>query len=326
MRIVRAAPDLIETQARGGIGTPLLIGSVLLCWPLVSPFLAVGPANRDRWVAVSVVALIAIGLIVGGWPRRRVVALRPAARTVAVDGGPPIPLSEDAALRLVAAPAQPVSGPMRYGVALENRGMLPLVVLAGADPGKVLGDVARLREHMPLPVQVGWGLPAGSFPWLARTRGTLDGGGLGAWRKDDPVEPTRRRATTALGVGTVAAAALLLMEIRGRASRGDVASPISLVLPAVGILLLVLLTYVMGTLKPRVSAASELVGEWRVGSLPLLRRSVERTKIRRADLVSPSGNAGRHLLVDAGEDGFVAFRCEKDEGARVARIVTGGAR
>jgi hypothetical protein len=250
------------------------------------------------------------------------VRLRPRAGTVTVDDSPPLRLSDDAALRLVAAPAQPIAGPMRYGVTLETRGMLPLIVLAGEDPGKVLRDVARIRAQLPLPVHVGWGLRPGALPWLARGRGALDGS-LGAWRKDDPVEPTRRRATTALGVGTAGAAGLLAVEIHGRASRGDVASPISLVLPALGVLLLLFLTYVMATLKPHLSAASALVCEWRVGSLPLARRSIERAKVRGAELVSPSGNTARHLLIDAGDEGFIAFRCDEDQGARVARLVTG---
>ena len=66
------------------------------------------------------------------------------------------------------------------GLTEAAKSRTPLVVLAGDDPGKVLGDLARLLAALPLPVQVGWGLPAGSFPWLARNRGTLDGAGLGA--------------------------------------------------------------------------------------------------------------------------------------------------
>jgi hypothetical protein len=322
MRVVRAAPDVIELRARGSVGTPLLVGSVMLCWPILALLLAPDPPTAERWLALAIVAALALVFIRAGWPRRRVIRMDPAARTVSIDGTPPVPFIADAALRLVAAPSQPVAGPMRYGVSLEGRGMFPLLVLAGDDPGKVLRDVMLIRAHLPLPVHVGWGLGPASLPWLARSRGGLDGS-LGAWRKDDPVEPTRRRATTVLAVGSAAAAGLLFMEIHGRASRGDVASPISLVLPVLGVLVLVGITYVMATLKPHLSAASDLVCEWRIGSWPIARRSVHRAKVRSAEVVSPSGNAGRHLLLDVGDDGFLAFRCDKDEGTRVARLVTG---
>jgi hypothetical protein len=70
--------------------------------------------------------------------------------------------------------------------------------------------------------------------------------------------------------------------------------------------------------KRKVSAGSELVWEWRLGAFTLRRRSIDAASIRRAELVSPSGHAGRHLLVHTTADQFVAFACQRSDGAAAA--------
>jgi hypothetical protein len=191
--------------------------------------------------------------------------------------------------------------------------MHPLLLLTGRDPARILTDVAALRAHLPLPVRSGWGLSRNAIPWIEPGTSNTDP----AVRNDDPVEPTRRRATAGLGVCTAGAAGLLLMEIHGRSSRGD-ASFTSIVLPVLGIVILCTLTFISASSKRRVTAGSELVAEWRLGAFTLRRRSIDAASIRRAELVSPSGYSGRHLLVYTTGDQFVAFACQRSDGAAAA--------
>ena len=313
MRVVHSTPESIELRGRGSVGTPLLVGSVLLCWPIVATVMRGTMPVGDQLLSTVVLVGIAAVFIGFGRPKRRSIRLRPGARTVESERGTE-PLGADASLRLVAAPAQPVAGPLRYGVVLEATGMRPLLLLTGRDPARVLADVATLRAHLPLPVRTGWGLSRNAIPWI----GPSLGDGEASVQNDDPVEPTRRRATTALVVGTAAAAGLLLMEIHGRASHGDPMSAISIVLPALGILILCTITAVSAGSKRLESAGSKLVWEWRVGALTLLRRSIDAPSVRRAELVSPSGLSGRHLLVHTTGGEFVAFACQRADGAAAA--------
>src|SRR5882672_10888079 len=224
MRVVHSTPDLIELRGRGSIGTPLIVGSVLMCWPILATVMAGTLPTGDRLLSTVLLVGIASGFIAFGRPKAQTIRIRPRARTVESERGTAV-LGDDASLRLASAPAQPVSGPLRYGVTLEARGTLPLLVLTGRDPARVLADVVALRAHLPLPVRSGWGLSRNAIPWIGPSAGdAVD-------PNDDPVEPTRRRATTTLGVGTAGAAGLLLMEIYGRASRGDPMSAMSIVLP-----------------------------------------------------------------------------------------------
>jgi hypothetical protein len=310
MRVVQSTPDLIELRGRGSVGTPMIVGSVLMCWPILATVMAGSPPTGDRLLSTVLLVGAASAFIAFGRPKQRTIRLRPRARTVESEGGTAA-LGDDASLKLVAAPAQPVSGPLRYGVVLEARGMVPLLVLTGRDPARVLDDVAALRAHLPLPVRSGWGLSRNAIPWIGPSQTDADT----VVPSDDPVEPTRRRATTALGVGSAAAAGLLLMEIHGRATRGDPMSTTSIVLPALTILMLCTLTFISASSRRRLSAGSALVWEWRLGAFTLRRRSIDAAVIRRAELVSPSGQGARHLLVQTTDERFLSFECQRSDGA-----------
>lgn len=312
MRVVQSTTESIELRGRGSVGTPLIVGSVLLCWPILASLMVGATPTGSRLLATVILVAVALTFIAFGLPKRRKIRIRPQARTVESERGTEA-LGADASLRLVSAPPQPVSGPLRYGIVLEGSGMHPLLLLTGRDPARVLTDVVALRARLPLPVRTGWGLSPNAIPWIGPSTGNSEP----AVPSDDPVEPTRRRATAGLGVCTAGAAGLLLMEIHGRASNND-ASVISIVLPALGILILCTLTFISAGSKRRVTAGSELVGEWRLGSFTLRRRSIDAASIRRAELVSPSGYSGRHLLVHTTGDQFVAFPCQSSDGAAAA--------
>jgi hypothetical protein len=317
MRVVHSTADSIELRGRGSAGTPLIVGTMLMCWPILATVMVGTLPTGDRLLSTVLLVSVASLLIAFGRPRRHTIRLHPRARTVESERGT-APLGDDASLRLVAAPAQPVGGVLRYGVALEARGTLPLLVLTGLDPARVLEDVVALRAHLPLPVRTGWGLSRNAIPWLGPSSAETDA----SVRTDDPVEPTRRRSTTALGVGSAAAAGLLLMEIHGRASRGDPMSVISIVLPALAVLLLGTLTFISASSKRRVSAGAALVWEWRLGVFTLQRRSVDAAAIRRAELVSPTGQGSRHLLVYTTTEKFMAFECPRSDGAAAIAKLT----
>ena len=320
MRVASITPDRIEIRGRGGVHTPLIVGGVLFAWPFLASAMAGSPPTGDRLVAGLVVLALGAVLVWFGWPGRRVIRIERRERLLEARGGAPFVIPDGANLRLIAAPAQPVAGALRYGVALEAPGREPLLILVGKDPAVVLTDVVLLREKLSLPVLAGWGLSPDALPWLTASATARDP--LRTALEDDPVEPTRRRATTALGVGTAGATALLALEISGRASRGDVASPISLLLPALGICLLATLTFVLGSLKPRVSAGAALSFEWRLGTLRLFTRSVAASSVESAEVVSPTGNAARHLLVSTTFGTFLAFPCDGTEGATVAAAIS----
>jgi hypothetical protein len=316
MRVVHSTPDLIELRGRGGVGTPLIVGSVLMCWPILATMMVGTLPTGDRLLSTVLLVGVASVFIAFGRPKRRTIRIHPRARTVESERGTAV-LGDDASLRLTAAPAQPVAGPLRYGVMLEARGTLPLLVLTGRDPARVIADVVALRAQLPLPVRSGWGLSRNAIPWIGPSMADSE-----AVATDDPVEPTRRRATTTLGVGTAGAAGLLLMEIHGRASRGDPMSGMSIVLPALGILLLCALTFILASSKRRVSASAGLLWEWRIGTFTLQRRCIAAAAIRRAELVSPNGHAGRHLLVQTTNDEFVSFECQRADGAAAVAQLT----
>src|SRR5262249_41175730 len=146
MRVVQSTTDSIELRGRGSVGTPLIVGSALLCWPILATLMVGTPPTGDRLLATVVLVAVALTFIAFGLPKRRNIRIRPQARTVESERGTET-LGADAALRLVPAPAQPVSGPLRYGVQLEGSGMHPLLLLTGRDPARVLTDVASLRAH-----------------------------------------------------------------------------------------------------------------------------------------------------------------------------------
>ncbi|HEX4336797.1 MAG TPA: hypothetical protein VH062_12850 [Polyangiaceae bacterium] len=322
MRVAESTPESIELRGRGSVQTPLIVGSVLLCWPALAAVMAGSPPTGDRLLGAVVLAVSGSTLIWLGRPKSRAVSVDPRNRRIVAPDRAPWTISDGAVFHLVAAPSQPSSGPLRYGVALEDPGREPLLVLTGKDPARVLRDLVLLRASLRLPVLAGWGLSRRVIPWL-------DGDAPGYDEKrsaidDDPVEPTRRRATTAVGVGTAGGAALLTMEIHGRASRGDNASPISLVLPALAVCVLAVLTVVLGSVKPRVSADPALVFEWRLGTLRLFPRTIPVASVASAAVVSPTGRAGRHLLMTTTDGAFEAFPCERSDGALAAeRLSTG---
>lgn len=317
MRLRTAKPDIIVLRGRRGVGTPLIVGCALLAWPLLAATVA-GPPTGDRLLAALVLVALASLFIWFGWPRARDLRIRPRERVLELGRRRAVMLPDDAAFRLVDAPAQPVAGPLRYGVALAWRGADPVLVLAGDDPAAVLRDLVRLRELLPLPVLAGWGLSHSALPWLS---GVTPAATPALAAKEDPVEPSRRRATTVMIAGTVGAAGLLAMEMHGRASRGDTAIPISIVLPAIGIAILAAITFVVASLRPHVSAGTALSFEWRLGALRLFPRSVDARIVRSADVVSPLGAGGRHLLLLTDSGDFVAFPCERREGETAAAQV-----
>ncbi|HVW29397.1 MAG TPA: hypothetical protein VHC69_28725 [Polyangiaceae bacterium] len=306
-------PDVIELRGRSGVGTPLIVGCALLAWPFLAASV-VGFPTGDRLTATIVLVAVATAFIGFGWPRAHNVRLRVRERRIETPGRRVVTLPDDAVFRLVAAPAKPVAGPLRYGVALEWRGADPIPVLSGADPARVLADLVRVREHLALPVLAGWGLSHDAVPWLD---GIAPAVATGRVPEEDPVEPTRRRGVTVMGVSTAGATALLATEIHGRATDG-VASSISIVLPVLSILLLLAITFVIASLKPRVHAGSELSFEWRLGALRLFPRSIDAGTVQTAEVVSPLGAGGRHLLMLTDSGGFVAFPCERREGESAA--------
>ena len=310
MRVAHSTEESIELRGRGSVGTPLIVGSALLCWPILATLMVGTAPTGDRLLSTVVLVVVALTFIAFGLPKRRTIRIRPQARTVESERGIET-LAADASLKLVPAPAQPVGGPLRYGVVLEGSGIQPLLLLTGRDPARVLADVATLRAHLPLPVHTGWGLSRNAISWIGPSPGNSDQ----AVRSDDPVEPTRRRATAGLGVCTAGAAGLLLMEIHGRSSSGDPMSVTSIVLPALTVLMLCTLTFISATSKRRLSAGAALVWEWRLGAFTLQRRSIDAAAIRRAELVSPTGQGARHLLVQTTDARFLSFECQRSDGA-----------
>jgi hypothetical protein len=322
MRWVHSTNDAIELRGRSGVGTPLLVGSLLLCWPLLAMLMAGFPSG-ERLVALLAVAALALGFVWLGWPKVRKVTLAPAKHSVIVNGRARS-LSPDSYFRLVPAPAKPVAGPLRYGVLLEARDAAPVLVLSDDDPAQVLSDLIAIRKILPLTTYAGWGLGRDTVAWLASERAPSDDIALPSG-EDDPVEPTRRRATTAISVGTAGALGLLVMEIRGRMSRGDVAIPLSLVLPALAVLILGVMVVAVRTFRPRLSIDREIACEWRLGGILLKRRGLDRSGILRADVVSPTGRSGRHLLLST-PGGYVALPCDRTEGVAAAARLMGAAR
>jgi hypothetical protein len=318
MRVRASTPEIIELRGRKSVGTPLIVGCAMLAWPPLAAVIAEGPPTTERLLAAFALVALASAFIALGWPRAYVVRIRPRERTLQVARRRASTIGDDAVFRLMAAPAKPVAGPLRYGVALERRGAEPVLLLTDNEPASVLRDLGKIREHLPLPVLAGWGLSHAAVPWLT---GVTPAVSPARAREDDPVEPVRRRATTAMCVVTAGAVGLLVMEAHGRASGGGIALPVSLILPALSICILGTITFVVAALKPRISAGRELSFAWRLGALRLFPRSIDAATVRGAEVVSPTGARGRHLLMFTEQGDFVAFPCERSEGESAAARV-----
>jgi len=323
MRWVQSTNDVIELRGRSGAGTPLLVGSLLLCWPLLATWMA-GPPSGDRLVALLALTALSLAFIRLGWPKARKVRLVLTKRSLILNGRARS-LSAQAYFRLVPAPPKPVAGPLRYGVFLEAPDAEPVLILSDDDPANVLADLIEIRKGLPLAAYAGWGLGRDAIVWLESGRAPRDDAPLPSG-EDDPVEPTRRRATTAITVGTAGAVALLVMEIRGRMSHGDVAIPLSLVLPALAVLILCGIVVAVRTLRPRLSVGAEIATEWRLGGILLKRRGLDRRSVLTAHVVSPTGRSGRHLLVSTTGGVYVAFPCDRTDGIAAAARLTEAAR
>jgi hypothetical protein len=252
-------------------------------------------------VTALLIGAVGLAFIVGSWPRRVKVRVDTQARVV-LEGDAHTAFTEAATFHLIPiAPRTPGGRPV-YGVTLHPRdGDAHCVLIATTDPGEALADLTRVQAYLRLPVCGGWGLPS-SAPWVDTVSGPRPSG------PDTVAEERagRRRASTAMLVGSVAIALGIARTVQGRIATGQYPAALSIVLPALGVTAMFVLAVALATSETTLHFDGELVSERRLFGRSLARRTVKRGAIRAAYLVSPDGNAPRHLLIDT-DDGPRSF-------------------
>jgi hypothetical protein len=244
---------------------------------------------------------LGLGLIVRSWPRVVKLSVDTQARVV-IDGAAQTAFTEAATYHLIPVDPRTPGGRPVYGVALHPRdGEAQCLLVATTDPGQALADLTRMQAHLRLPVRGGWGLPAGA-PWVDTASGARPPG------RDAVAEEHagRRRASTAMLIGSVAISLGVARTIHERITLGQYPEALSIVLPALGVTVMFVLACALAISESTLRLGGELVSEKRLFGFSLGRKTLQRGAIRGAYLVSPDGGAPRHLLIDT-DDGPRAF-------------------
>jgi hypothetical protein len=316
MRLSVFTPGVFEFTGRGPVLSPLVVGCVLLVGPAALTLGAPGPLTSSRVLGAVIIGAIGVGLVFAGWPRARRVRIFPELAMVQVGNGAPSPIGSDAAFRLVdAAPERP-TGPARYGVMLERRLEASVLLLASSHPDVVLRSLSLVRDVLGLRVRSGWGLSAADSAWLDLGSTPSVSTRPPAFAPDPPDPNAKRRVTTAMIASWAGVSGLIVLEITGRLRQGDDLYWVSVLLPVIAVTVFGAVTLVVATGKRRLALGGELACERFVCGVRYRRQAVARTRIRRAALVSPDGNAPRDLLVQT-DEGLVSFPCEAQEGPRL---------
>jgi hypothetical protein len=316
MRLKQEEPGKLTFAGRLPVLPPIWVGIALLVGPASLALFAPGAVTTPRLVTALLIGGLGLGLIFRSWPRVMTLAVDTQARLV-IDGASRTAFTEAATYHLVAvAPRTPGGRPV-YGVALHpHEGDAHRLLVATTDPADALTDLTRMQAHLRLPVRGGWGLPTGA-PWVDTGSGARPQG-------EDAVAEERagrRRASTAMMIGSVAISLGIARTVHQRVALGQYPEALSIVLPALGVTIMFVLAIAIATSHSKLHLAGDLVSERRLFGFSLARRTVPRAAIRAAYLVSPDGGAPRHLLVDT-TDGPRAFLYNGDRPGDVGSLLS----
>jgi hypothetical protein len=323
MRVAHSAPDQIDIRGRDAMRAPMVLGVALLSAAGLALL-----ATRDSssfsqalaWMTVGAGGLLAVAL---SWPRARHIALKGGGDAVLrIDGRQEaIPVAETR-LRLSAVRAEGAAGESNYGVVVERDAGPRLILLSDRRPDRVLRDLALVRRIVPLPLSPGWGLPADSR-WIdpastevAPTSSMPAGVAAASGR-------TKKSIAGTILVGSAGVTAIIVVDIRNRIVLGDSPSALSLALPVLFVTMLVVIGLGIWTSRNSFGLGAEFVFTRHVLGFAIERRTVARSTIRAAYLVSPDGGTPRHLLLET-EAGPESFPCTPADGARVLASLYGG--
>jgi hypothetical protein len=317
MRVAQSAPDSVDIRGRNATRAPLLLGVAVVLAVALALFTepeTTSASNVTGWLLAGAAGTLAIFF---GWPRERRIELKRGEEVVRIDGTPEPMAPAEARLRLSSVKADAGAGPNDYSVVLERSTRAPVVLISDARPDKVLRDLELVRRVAPLSVSAGWGLSADS-PWVEAGEGSDEH--AANRRTDAAPAPASGRTTRSIAgtilVGSAGISAIIVVDVWHRISVGDTPSFLSLALPVLFITMLVAIGLGIWTSRTSFDLDTDFVFTRHVYGLAIERRSVARTSIRAAYLVSPDGTTPKHLLLDT-DSGPLSFPCNAEDGARV---------
>lgn len=316
MVLDRATPDRIDFHRKVAVRSPVLVGVALVALAFV-PLIAPGAIDELRVLA---------SLLLGGAGVALVRATRSRIERFHLDlrghrlVGPALDCSTDGARAIALAG----SGLAQLHPAALYRAELCLAdgrrepLLENQDPARLLRDLSVVLEHLELPVEAGWGLPENATPWRPAPA-----------RAAPPPDPPRRHidvhaptspyqriaGITTLGGGVFTLVAMGLM-MTARVERGESLSLLSVVLPALTVVLVLLVGALVLTRRTTVAGNGSLCVQRRALGFRVGQLEIPFERIRHAWAVGPDATV-RHVLLQL-DDGPVAFACASDEAARCA--------
>jgi hypothetical protein len=273
--------------------------------PLVGALAAVPwlapPPRTALHVGTSVAfAIAATGIVAWAWPRRRHV------RVVSGEAAPPGARAvQPGTVRWVLDLAGPEgAAPAGYTAALRTSDGIEQVVLANADPERLLRQLGEVLRHWPGPVECRWGLPATARPWSIEPES-----GPHALRST-PALPVLRSplASRPLVVCTGLMAALVIVDlvllVVSAGAKLPSLHPLSVILPVLFALYLVTLTIALLTASDRLTLAGHLRKERSLFGVTRLLGEVRPESVRGVHAIGAPGAHRWHVLVDSADGPF----------------------
>lgn len=315
MRIVRNLPDMLEIRGNDAFRAPVLVGIIFLIVAAGFWITGQGPLTPTRWGSIGALVGTGLGLIWHAKGKSRRTWVRPVPPSVESKDGL-VPATAGSILRLTAAPGPYPTGPARYGVELSTPAGARTLLFADDDPAVVLQGTALIASTLGLAVSPGWGLRSGA-PWITQD-GDSEVPPSSSATEEEEVPDTRKLALT-IGVGSLAAAFIFILEIRGQIALGETPSMLSIVLPVLLVALLTGIALFVATDRETLAMTGDLKFERRIYGLVVHREVVPSKALRGAYLVGPRGLT-RHLLVDT-TDGPRAFPSDERRGREIVTTI-----
>lgn len=316
MVLTRATAASLEFSKTTRLRAPVLT-AVLFAVIAALPLLAPGAIDGARLVAA--IACGGLAAVFFAYARRRTssVTIDLDARMVRSRFGT-TPLDGARALSLVASDDTDEAPRRRYRVQLELPAGPGIVLLEGGDPGRVLTDLRKVLELLPLPVVSGWSLPREAAPWRASPAS-----GPTAELRELSIEPdaAQRRGAVAVAFATAVTSVAMGLMHWSRLRRGDATSMLSASLTALTVTILVLIAIAVARYRLRLRRSGD---DWwvehRTLGMTWKRRALPGRQVTGAWAVAPGDAPPDHVVVTT-EAGVFSLPCTPEEAPRVARAL-----
>jgi hypothetical protein len=295
-----AAVDARELRFVGTapVRAPVLLAPVWLVLSSLTWLAAPSPTEGLRWLGSLACLAVALGLFVGGRPRRVELRLLLPQRTLQLPDGSTQALSR--APRWLLTAEQPVEAPRPCYSAVLVDGERRWTLLCGDDPAQLLRELRLVLSHLPGEVSDEWSLPSGAQPWS-----------FGAGEAHtDPGRSTEQPSLRGFGAGRglrwvlAIATGLVLLDLTllvlSASAHVSAIHPLSLCLPAIAATWLVTIAFAVVTRHPRLVVGSQLVLEQRALGMRYAAAQIPSGSVRGVYLLTARAGL-QHLLVDSGD-------------------------